>query len=120
MKKFIDFWSVPHFLTGAVTALATSAFSWDPGIMFLVTLVLAILWEFFERGIKIGEEIKNVISDILLPLVAFPATYVFAQQAIDTSERRIALFVVVLIVYAYICTIAWRARAERDRDFMNN
>lgn len=119
MKRIIDFWSVPHFLAGAVTGLAASAFSWDPVVVFFLTLVLAIVWEFFEKSVRIGEGIRNVISDVVLPLVAFPATYLYAERAVTTDERRLALLVAVLGVYTYINFIAWRARSEKDRDFMS-
>lgn len=120
MKRIIDFWSVPHFLAGVVTALAASAFSWNPVLIFFVTLFLAILWEFFEKSVKVGEHLKNVLSDIILPLLAFPVVYLFSEQYVETAEQRLALFVAVLGVYVYVNYIAWRARAERDQDFMNN
>ncbi len=120
MKRIIDFWSVPHFLSGVVTGLSASAFSWQPLAVFFATLGLAILWEFFEKSVKVGEDMKNVASDILMPLVAFPATYLFAEHAVETAERRLALLVAVLGVYVYVNYIAWRARAERDQDFMND
>lgn len=119
-RLIIDFWSVPHFLAGVVTGLAASAFSWDPVVVFAATLLLAIVWEFFEKSIEVGEGLRNVISDIVLPLVAFPVTYLYAEHAVTTHERRLALLVAVLGVYTYINFIAWRARSERDGDFLND
>lgn len=116
----IDFWSVPHFLAGAVTGLAAAAFSWNPFAVFFATFALAVVWEFFEKSVKIGEDMRNVVSDIALPLVAFPATYLFAARAVETSERRLALLTVVTLVYAYTNVLAWNARSQHDDDFTND
>ncbi len=118
LKGMVDFWSIPHFLFGAVTALGAETIGLSFGVGFFSTLGIAILWELFEKRMKIGENIRNVLSDIVLPLVAFPATWLYAEQVAIAPERRLALFVTVTILHIFINFLAWRARAEKDREFM--
>ncbi len=120
MKKHaIDYWSIPHFLFGAVTALASVVFSVPGRFGLLATFFAAIAWEFFEKKAKLGEDIRNVLADIALPLICFPVVYYYATEIVSDAERNRALFVVVTILHLFINFIAWRARSERDRDFMS-
>jgi len=116
-KGPIDFWSIPHFLSGAVSALFAAVFSISFGVAFLSTFVLAILWELFEKKERIRENIRNRIADIILPLIAFPATSLFVQKVATEQERRIALLATVSVLFLYVNLAAWRARSEHDRDF---
>ncbi|NTW75786.1 MAG: hypothetical protein HGB34_02685 [Candidatus Moranbacteria bacterium] len=116
--KLIDYWSIPHFLFGAVTALASVVFSVPGRYGFISTFLIAIAWELFEKKAKLWENIRNVSADIALPLISFPVVYYYAMEIVSDAERNRALFVVVTILHFFINFIAWRARSERDRDFM--
>lgn len=117
MNRLLDFWSVPHFLFGVVSALITVAFAFPEWPMFFATLGGAILWEIFESRFDLGEVSWNVASDILLPLTAFPVTFSFATHPLVTQEHRVLLLVVAFFVFVYVNAIAWRARFEGDSDF---
>jgi hypothetical protein len=116
----IDYWSIPHFLFGAVTALAAAAFIAPSGTVFFATLALAILWELIEwKFLNIYEDIGNRVGDVILPLVAFWATDFYVTAFVTGSDRKISLFVVVTALFFWSNFLAWRARARHDRDFMN-
>jgi CDP-diglyceride synthetase len=117
--ELIDFWSIPHFLFGAVTALFASVFGIPMGIAFVLTIVLAVCWEWFESSNKVVESIRNRVTDVIYPLIAFPATFLYAQNVAVEQERRVALLAIVSILFFYINYMAWKARFENDRDFMN-
>jgi len=119
LKDLVDFWSIPHFLFGAVTALIAIVFSIAAGTAFLSTLVLAILWELFEFRQGIVESPRNRMSDVLFPLVAFPTTYLFARNIAIGQDRRVSLLVIMTILFLYTNFMAWKARLSRDRDFMD-
>lgn len=115
--ELIDFWSIPHFLFGVVTALLAVVFSIPSGPMFILTLIGAMLWEWFESRNGIKETLRNRISDILFPLISFPVTYLYARYAVDEPEHRRALLAIVSIVFFYVNFMAWKARFEHDGDF---
>ncbi|NTW90245.1 MAG: hypothetical protein HGB37_05050 [Candidatus Moranbacteria bacterium] len=117
--ELIDFWSIPHFLFGSVTALLASAYALPAGTMFLTTLFLAILWELFEYRNHIVESFRNRVTDVLYPLIAFPVTYLYAQNIATDQHRRISLLAIVSIIFFYINYMAWKARFADDKDFMN-
>ena len=119
MRHSIDYWSIPHVLFGAVTALLTVVIAVPAVFGFIATLILAIIWEFFEVQERIKENIRNKTADVLFPLVAFPATYLFVQYVVIEHERRVGLLVTVTIFFLYTNFMAWRARLDHDRDFMN-
>lgn len=117
MRKLIDFWSVPHFMAGVVAALVTIVFALPPGLIFFMTLVLAILWELFEARFNLGEVSLNVGSDIALPLIAFPIVYILASRPELGMEHRVLLLVIASSIYVYTNVISWQARIDGDRDF---
>ncbi|HWQ59996.1 MAG TPA: hypothetical protein VN420_02505 [Candidatus Fimivivens sp.] len=117
--ELIDFWSIPHFLFGSVTALIASVFALPSVTMFISTFVLAVFWELFEFRSHIIESMRNRVTDILYPLIAFPMTYIFAQNAVNDHHRRISLLAIVSIIFFYINYMAWKARFEHDGDFAN-
>ena len=67
-QGLLDAWSIPHFLFGMVMALVAIVFQLPILTTFVVLVVIAILWEFFEMRMKLRENLWNVISDVLLPL----------------------------------------------------
>ncbi len=117
MRNLIDFWSVPHFMAGVVSALAAVVFSLPLLPMLFATLVLAILWELFEARFNLGEVSWNVGSDIALPLIAFPIVYILANRPELDMEHKALLLVIATSVYVYTNAISWAARIDGDRDF---
>lgn len=117
-KKLFDWWSVPHFMFGIVTALFAISFSFDAIVIFLGTLVLALLWELLEKFVRLSEAPGNGWVDVVLPLLAFLMTYILVDRAALNHDRHIGLFTITLLLYGFINMIAWRARLEKDRDFL--
>ena len=119
MRTLIDFWSVPHFLSGVVAALFAILFSIPLQPVFFAVLALAILWEFLEMRFQLREASWNVASDIVLPLIAFPLTAAFVLRAVPDEEHRAGLFLLALVLYIYTNVIAWQARLDHDSDFLS-
>lgn len=117
-KHVIDYWSIPHFLFGAVTALASVVFSVPGRYGLLATFLFAIGWEFFEKKVKIGEHVRNAIADVVLPILSFPMTFLYATHFVDDRPRNAALLIVVVLLYLYSNFASWRARFENDTDYV--
>ena len=116
-KKLFDWWSVPHFMFGMVTALAALAFSLSVPRVFLATLALAIVWELLEKRYRISEAPGNGAVDVILPLIAFAITLVLVDRADPNPDHHMALLIVATLLYIFVNFFAWRARIERDREF---
>lgn len=117
-SKLFDWWSVPHFLFGVVMAFVAITFSFSESYVFLVTLILAILWEFLEKRYRIGEAPGNGTVDVLLPLIAFGITIPLVDHINPNPEHYQALLIVVTLLYIFTNFFAWRARFDRDHEFM--
>ncbi|MBP7060672.1 MAG: hypothetical protein KBA91_01690 [Candidatus Moranbacteria bacterium] len=116
--KLFDWWSVPHFMFGIVMALAAISFSWPTFLTFVVTLILALLWELLEKYVRLSEAPGNGWVDVALPLLAFVTTYLLVDQATLNHDRHLGLLTITLLLYVFINLIAWRARFEKDEDFL--
>lgn len=119
MKTLLDFWSIPHFLSGAVAALFAVVFTLPVPIMFLITFAFAVFWELLEMRFRLREASWNVASDIALPLISFPMTILLIGAADPDAEHLSGLFLVVLVLYVYTNVVAWHARLDGDPDFMS-
>ena len=117
-SKLFDWWSVPHFMFGIVTALFAISFSWPIFYTFVGTLVAALLWELLEKFVRLSEAPGNGWVDVVLPLLAFDLTYILVDQATLNHERHLGLLAITLLLYGFINMIAWRARFDKDRDFL--
>jgi len=117
-KKLFDWWSVPHFMFGIVMALFAISFSWPAFYTFLGTLALALLWELLEKYVRLSEAPGNGWVDVVLPLMAFVTTYILVDQATLNHDRHLGLLTITLLLYGFINMLAWRARFEKDGDFL--
>lgn len=118
-QGLLDAWSIPHFLFGMVMALVAIVFQLPILTTFVVLVVIAILWELFEMRMKLRENLWNVISDVLLPLLAYPVTVWLVQRTGIQPEEQVAFFIVAILIYFYSNIMAWQARFNNDPDYMS-
>lgn len=119
MKHLLDFWSVPHFLSGVVSAMFTVVIGFPLVFMFFLTFAMAIVWELLEMRFRLREASLNVASDVLLPLAAFVLTIFFMQGFVPDADHRAGLLFVACILYTYTNVVAWQARFDHDTDFQS-
>ena len=92
-EKYLDLWSLVHFLTGFILC---GLFYWiGVGLIwtFIYSTALLILWEVFEFFIKIIEPSANVAVDIIVGLLGFflAAWLYFQKDSFDTSYYLIVV-----------------------------
>ena len=112
-----DWWSVPHFMFGMVTALSAITFYWPTFDLFLITLVLALLWELLEKKYRLSEAPGNAWVDVVLPLMAFVMTYLLVDTSKLNHEGHVGLLTITLLLYGVINMLAWQARFAKDKQF---
>lgn len=69
--KFIDMWSVVHFLSGFLLCGALFQLGYNFSQALIISLVFMLLWEFYEWVTHIIEPSINVVVDILIGLAGF-------------------------------------------------
>lgn len=86
---------------------------------FALTLILAMLWEIYEKFVLIRETIQNSLLDIILPIVAFTLTsYLLLMYPLSADELLVAA-TAVLVLYVFTNISGWLAYRRRARDFMH-
>jgi len=115
--KAFDLWSIPHFLFGILMAFLPSL----TGISFLtalaLTLILAMLWEIYEKFADIKETIENSLLDIILPVVAFTLTSYVLRLYTFRYDELLVVAIAIFIVYAFTNISGWLAYRRRHCDF---
>lgn len=104
-EYFLDPWVAVHFLSGILLALLflrlTKLSKWEA---FIVAFELMILWEFFEIPLGAGEEMVNIISDMIFGSLGFMlGVFVHKYQRIRTNVSLLIL----ASLLAVLATIGW-------------
>jgi len=115
--RLIDYWSIPHFLFGTVMAFGAAMLSYSFPQTFLVTFVLALLWEYTERRFRLREAPGNSTMDVVLALISVGITFVFAESLDRALISSGALFVVAGILFLCVNYFAWVGRFDHEREF---
>jgi hypothetical protein len=117
--RALDLWSIPHFLFGILMSFLPQLL----GISFLtslsLTVILAMLWEIYEKFVDIKEAVLNSLFDIILPIVAFTLSSIVLRVYPVHPDDLSVVAVAVLLVYIFTLTSGWLAYRRRNRDFIH-
>ncbi len=80
--KFIDLWSLVHFIGGFTIGAYLVFLNVEPYIASAIAVALFVGWEFVEYLIKIHEHASNRLSDLVFDYSGFflAQLYVFVWQ----------------------------------------
>lgn len=92
--KYVDMWSVVHFLSGYNLYLLFNILGFDLLYSAIFSVILLLLWEVFEWSVKIIEASPNVVMDILIGFLGF--IFGWLIHDILNFEHSIPYFVVIL------------------------
>src|SRR3972149_10728886 len=111
--RAFDLWSSPHFLFGILMATLPPL----TGISFLtaltLTIVLAMLWEIYEKFVDIKETIQNSLLDIVLPVVAFTLTSYVLRMYPFHPDDLLVIAIAVFVLYAFTNISGWLPHPRR-------
>ncbi len=115
--KWLDLWSVVHFLSGVSVAIGFQIF----GFPFIPTAVIAFLcfvaYEMWEAMVKIHETPQNRFMDVVVGMGSFLLTHAIGIPPAWTMQFYIAFFGV-LAINVVLATLGWIASqkaAELER-----
>jgi len=116
--RVFDLWSIPHFLFGILMAFLPPLLGVSLLTTLALTLILAMLWEIYEKFVDIKETIPNSLLDIILPVAALTLTsYFLLFYPLQRDELLVAAGAV-FTLYAFTNISGWLAYRRRNRDFM--
>ena len=117
--RAFDLWSIPHFLYGILTGILPSLADISLFNALMLTIVLAILWEWYEKLIGIKETALNIAADFVLPILAFTCTSFLLRVYPLHPNDLLLIFGAVVFLYAYTNISGWLAYRRRNRAFMH-
>lgn len=104
--KYVDLWSVPHFLSGVAVALGLHILDFSGIAAYSTAFLLLVGYEMFEVIAKIEETRMNRIFDVIVGMVAF----VIAMLCIGglSAQDVYGSFVLVTVLDMVISFFGWR------------
>ncbi|MEK9194522.1 MAG: hypothetical protein AAB884_01800, partial [Patescibacteria group bacterium] len=105
--KWLDLWSVVHFLSGITMGFLPKFFGLDAFPAYAIAFLLLVLYEMFEALAKIEETRTNRFMDVVVGMVSFIPVY-HLNFLLPTSESVI-LGVIFLFASSALSFTGWRA-----------
>ena len=92
--KYLDLWSLPHFLVGIILGHIFIYFNLSLTIALIATLVIKTVWEVYEHKYVTIEAVPNKILDVIIGLIGLITVYVYNDYALI----NLVSFSVILII----------------------
>jgi len=73
--KWLDMWSVVHFLSGVTMGFFPKYLGLDPYPAYIVAFLLLVMYEMFEAMVDIEETPQNRVMDVVVGMVSFVPSY---------------------------------------------
>ena len=117
--RAFDLWSIPHFLFGILMAFLPQLVGISVLTALSLMIILAMVWEIYEKFIDIKETIQNSLLDIILPVVAFMlASRLLAAYPLHSDDLKV-FAVAIFSIFLFTNISGWRAYRRRKREFMH-
>ena len=104
--KWIDLWSVVHFLSGISLGLGTYFFKFGIQSSFVIVFLLLIAYEMWEAMVKIEETPHNRFMDVVVGMTSFTPTFLFLAPEF-TRSHLVLVFGLVLTFNVVLATFGW-------------
>jgi hypothetical protein len=105
--KYLDLWSVPHFLSGMLVGIALRYIGLATLPAFVIALILLIAYEFFEYCADIEEMFTNSVMDVVVGMVSFTPTFLLFPTI--SANNALMLFTFTAILDAILSWFGWQA-----------
>lgn len=105
--KYLDLWSVPHFLSGMCVAFGLFFLDYTANAAFVIVFLLLVAYEMFEVIAKIEETRWNRILDVVVGMASFTPTFLLLPGV--PRVWAIGVFIAVLILDCVLSFFGWLA-----------
>jgi hypothetical protein len=104
--KWLDLWSVVHFLSGVSLGLGISFFKFGTVSSVIIVFLLLVAYEMWEAMVKIEETPQNRFMDVVVGMVSFLPTFFFVTPELAQKDVIIS-FVLILMWNITLAAIGW-------------
>lgn len=113
--RYWDLWMISHIMSGLLFGFVGYFVGLTLVITVIISLVVMILWEVFEKVVKINEVWINSILDVVFGILAVFISYFLAGGvSSDTVLYLIIALVIVKSVYGYLGWNAFKKRKKKE------
>jgi len=108
-RDFIDLWTIPHTLFGTMPAFLCALLGYNMLIGFLVTIIIAIVWEIGETvvGVWSDEALSNKVSDIIIAGIGYDIIWGWIYFFQPEQELVYQIFLIVWMTLIVTSAIGW-------------
>src|SRR4051812_8275826 len=92
--KYADLWSFVHFLSGIVGGTGLLLIHVPESYAWATAVTLTIVWEIYEWKTGMGEDIQNVLADILLGISGGAVGYLYVRHLHLATGTIACIFVI--------------------------
>jgi len=104
--KWLDTWSIVHFLSGATMGFFPKYVGLDALSAYVIVFLLLVSYEMFEALVKIEETPQNRFMDVVVGMASFIPVYHLHPLLSDTAS--VALFGIFFTAASVLGVIGWR------------
>ena len=105
--KWLDLWSVVHFLSGISLGLSMQVFPFGALSSIVIGFLLLVGYEMWEAMVKIHETPQNRFMDVVVGMASFVPTFFFLRGL--STPYFVLIFALVLTVNIVFSVFGWRA-----------
>ncbi|MCR4325882.1 MAG: hypothetical protein NUV59_03725 [Patescibacteria group bacterium] len=108
--KWLDLWSVVHFLSGVSVALGLALLGFGMPAAFVISFLMLVAYEMWEAMVKIEETPQNRVMDVVVGMMSFAPTFLYFTPILSGDMYLyIVVFGIVLAVNIALATFGWLA-----------
>ncbi len=110
--KWIDLWSVVHFLSGASLGFAIHFLGFDGLSAAVIALLLMIVYEFWEAAVKIKEYGSNRFADVIIGMASFSIAVFYIVPMTAGSREFYEISLSVFGINILLSVLGWKASVK--------
>ncbi|MBI5004215.1 hypothetical protein HZC00_03920 [Candidatus Kaiserbacteria bacterium] len=104
--KWLDLWSVVHFLSGISLGFGISFFHFGMIAAIIIVFLLLVAYEMWEAMVQIHETPQNRVMDVVVGMASFLPTFLFFNDR-HTESSFILAFGIVLTLNIVLSALGW-------------
>lgn len=110
--RYLDYWSVVHFLTGAILGIGAIIFFNNHLLTFVVIIILLSLYEGVEILARVAEGFENMFLDVVIGSIG-AALAIFWLPEIVSRKDILGILILVILVNLVCVSQGWKNFLQR-------
>jgi hypothetical protein len=105
--KYLDYWSLIHFLTGFILGIGAFFVSEERFLSLVLIFILLIIYEILETKTGVSENIENIALDVIVGS-AGGATALFLLPLMVSINGILVILILTIILDMFLVSWGWK------------